>query len=278
MKNYIPKNKLLGNELGRAATPAALKEYNEKRLTGYDNKTVSKMDVAAAKGRDIIANSMFYKVRPDYRYENGKGDVVNTMTEANKLNDEIAKFAPGDEGAKFEAEFKASKKRAYGILNPTQKQKDDKLLRYVDDISKGDYKKYEKDEENYFSKILPNLKKSKKAGTPFESYNKEMNDIDLLFSAADPKEKMEMRKNYKTYDFTKRKFKEDIAKEQILKTPITKPVAATPKPVEVPSVDVGELIKQRADNRAAMEKAQSLKDYGAHGLGHLRLQMQGLDD
>jgi len=107
---------------------------------------------------------------------------------------------------------------------------------------------------------------------------KEMSDLDLIFSAADPKEKMEMRKNYKEYDFTQRKFKADIAKEQILKTPIIKPVPAPQKPVEAPSIDVAELIKQRANSRAATERAQSVKEYGAHGLGHLRLQMRGLDD
>jgi len=105
-----------------------------------------------------------------------------------------------------------------------------------------------------------------------------MNDIDLIFSAADPKEKMEMRKNYKTYDFTKRKFKSDIAKEEILKTPITKPIPAPLKPVEVPRIDVGELIKQRADVRAAREKANIIREFGDKGLGLLRLKFEGLDD
>ena len=65
---------------------------------------------------------------------------------------------------------------------------------------------------------------------------------------------------------------------EILKTPITKPVPAPLKPVEVPRIDVGELIKQRADDRAAREKANIIRDYGAHGLGHLRLKFEGLDD
>ena len=66
--------------------------------------------------------------------------------------------------------------------------------------------------------------------------------------------------------------------EEILKTPISSSPPVPPKPVEVPSVDVRELIKQRANSRAATERAQSVKEYGAHGLGHLRLQMRGLDD
>jgi len=105
-----------------------------------------------------------------------------------------------------------------------------------------------------------------------------MNDIDLIFSAADPKEKMEMRKNYKSYDFTKRKFKADIVKEEILKTPITKPAPAPLKPVEVPRIDVGELIKRRADDRAAREKANIIREFGDKGLGLLRLKFEGLDD
>ena len=105
-----------------------------------------------------------------------------------------------------------------------------------------------------------------------------MSDIDLIFSAADPKEKMEMRKKFKDYDFTKRKFKSDIAKEQILKNPIIKPVAAPQTPIEIPSIDVGELIKQRAYDRAEREKANIIREFGNKGLGLLRLKMEGLDD
>jgi hypothetical protein len=107
---------------------------------------------------------------------------------------------------------------------------------------------------------------------------KKMDDLDLYFSAADPKEKMSMRKRYKDYDFTKRKYKSDIAKEQILKNPITKPVTAPQKHIEVPSIDVGELIKQRANDRAARDKANIIREYGDKGLGLLRLKMEGLDD
>jgi hypothetical protein len=105
---------------------------------------------------------------------------------------------------------------------------------------------------------------------------KKMNDIDILFSAADPKEKMGMRKRYKDYDFTQRKFKADIAKEQILKTPIISPPPVPPKQIQEPRVDVSELIKLRADARAAKDRAKSIEEYGDKGLGQLKLNMDGL--
>ncbi len=193
--------------------------------------------------------------------------------------------------------------------------KDKALLRYVDNVKKNDpatmkmIAEYNPSEPVYNS-VIGKLEMNGKSGPlsdfvkpgdklprvdfglgkpqPFQDTLKnvqrrgkrasKMSDIDLIFSAADPKEKMEMRKNYKDYDFNKRKFKADIVKEEILKTPITKPVPAPLKPVEVPRIDVGELIKQRADDRAAREKANIIRDYGAHGLGHLRLKFEGLDD
>ena len=41
---------------------------------------------------------------------------------------------------------------------------------------------------------------------------------------------------------------------------------------------VGELIKQRADVRAAREKANIIREFGDKGLGLLRLKFEGLDD
>ena len=69
-----------------------------------------------------------------------------------------------------------------------------------------------------------------------------------------------------------------LQKKKLLKTPITKPIPAPRKPVEVPRIDVGELIKQRADVRAAREKANIIREFGDKGLGLLRLKFEGLDD
>ena len=216
----------------------------KKKLVGFNKKNVGALDVASAKGRDILSEHLMYKWDSSSgKFFNGMGKSVDTMIEANKENEEVAKIAPGGEGKQFDEQFKRDKQEAL----------------------KGFYPRVN---DREFRNTLRTVQGKKK----------KLSNIDLLFSAADPKEKMEMRKNYKTYDFSKRKFKEDIAKEEILKTPISSSPPVPPKPVEVPSVDVRELIKQRANSRAATERAQSVKEYGAHGLGHLRLQMRGLDD
>lgn len=187
------------------------------------------------------------------------------------------------------------------------KNNDDKLLKYIDNVAKDDpatmqmIRDYNPHEVKYNS-TLGQFEKDGKRGalsdfikptvdfglgnTPMQDSLKnvqrkgkraqKMNDIDLIFHAADPKEKMEMRKNYKEYDFTQRKFKADIAKEQILKTPIISPPPVPQKPIQQPRVDVSELIRLRADARAAKERAKSIEEYGDKGLGQLKLNMDGL--
>ena len=96
---------------------------------------------------------------------------------------------------------------------------------------------------------------------------KKMNDIDILFSAADPKEKMGMRKRYKDYDFTQRKFKEDIKEVKKVEPNISIPAPIAPTPV--PQQSVGEIIRERAAAREATEKKAYVKRYGNLGLGGL---------
>ena len=192
------------------------------------------------------------------------------------------------------------------------KQNDDKLLKYIDNVANDDpatmqmirdYNPYEikynstlgQFEQNgkrgslsdfvkpgdnvdfglgkpqVFQNVLKNVQNKGKTA-------KKMNDIDLIFSVADPKEKMEMRKNYKEYDFTQRKFKSDIAKEELLKKPIVKPIPVPRKPIQEPRMDVAEIITQRANDRALVERAQSIREYGDKGLGQLKLKMEGLDE
>ena len=211
---YKPTHSNLMKSIGRPDVAKAI-DKNKKKLTGFNNKNVGALDVASAQGRDILSEQLMYKWDSSSgKFFNGSGKSVDTMAEANKLNDETA--------------------------------------------LKGFYPRvHDKEFQNTLRTV--------------QGKKKKLSNIDLLFSGADPKEKMEMRKNYKEYDFSKRKLKEDIVK-------ITEPVVTPPKPVEVQSVDVRELIKQRANDRAAIEKAQSVKEYGSHGLGRLRLQMRGLDD
>ena len=215
------KEKLMGKELAKAATPEALEEYRKSRLFNYiDN--VKKGDPKTMK---MIA-------------EYNPNEV--------KYNSALGQFEKdGKRGALSD------------FVKPT--------------VNFGLDKPQLFDEKAPMQNALKNVQRKGKRA-------KEMSDIDLIFSAADPKEKMEMRKNYKSYDFTKRKFKADIVKEEILKTPITKPVPAPLKPVEVPRIDVGELIKRRADDRAAREKANIIREFGDKGLGLLRLKFEGLDD
>ena len=215
------KEKLMGKELAKAATPEALEEYRKSRLFNYiDN--VKKGDPKTMK---MIA-------------EYNPNEV--------KYNSALGQFEKdGKRGALSD------------FVKPT--------------VNFGLDKPQLFDEKAPMQNALKNVQRKGKRA-------KEMSDLDLIFSAADPKEKMEMRKNYKEYDFTQRKFKADIAKEQILKTPIIKPIPAPQKPIEAPRIDVAELIKQRADNAAFLEKVDSIREYGDTGLGGLKLRIEGLDD
>ena len=44
-----------------------------------------------------------------------------------------------------------------------------------------------------------------------------LNDMDIFYAAADPKEKAELRQSYKDYNFEKKAFKADLYKAQLLK-------------------------------------------------------------
>ena len=193
----------------------------------------------------------------------------------NRLTDYIDKFN-ADDPKVYKAMSDHSDQLHYDSVRG-QFKKGDKvgaLSDFKEQIKQDDFnEQFKKDKQTALKGFYPRVydKEFENTLRTVQGKKKKLSDIDLLFSAADPKEKREMRKNYKEYDFSKRKLKEDIVK-------ITEPVVTPPKPVEVPSIDVGELIKQRANNRAAMEKAQSVRDYGAHGLGHLKLKMEGLDD
>ena len=184
------------------------------------------------------------------------------------------------------------------------KETDDKLLKYIDNVKADDpatmkmLAEYDPNEVKYNS-ALGQFEKDGKRGAlsdfvkPTVNFGldkpqifnekapmqnalknvqrkgmraKKMNDIDILFSAADPKEKMGMRKRYKDYDFTQRKFKEDIKEvKKVEPQTIPAPIAPTP----VPQQSVGEIIRERAAAREATEKKAYVKRYGNLGLGGL---------
>ena len=171
------------------------------------------------------------------------------------------------------------------------KETDDKLLKYIDNVANNDpatmkmiseydpnkikynsargqfqsgdkfgalsdFKDQLKKEDKLFQNILPRLKAGNK--------KKPLTDIDLIFEVASPQEKMGMRKRYKDYDFTQRKLKEDIKK---VEPKITSPAPIAPTPV--PQKSVGEIIRERADAKEAIEKKAYVKRYGNFGLGGL---------
>jgi len=154
------KEKLLGKELAKAATPAALEEYRENKLFKYiDN----------VKNDDPATMKMIAEYDPNavkYNSALGQFQKGNKVGPLSDFKDDLKK----DDD--FNERFKQDKERAYQELKtPT-----------------------------LYKNIFPLGKKKK------------LSDLDLMFVAADPREKMQMRKNYKDYDFTQRQFKEDIPK------------------------------------------------------------------
>jgi len=154
------KEKLLGKELAKAATPAALEQYKEDRLLNYiDN----------VKNDDPATMKMIAEYDPNavkYNSALGQFQKGNKVGPLSDFKDDLKK----DDD--FNERFKQDKERAYQELKtPT-----------------------------LYKNIFPLGKKKK------------LSDLDLMFVAADPREKMQMRKNYKDYDFTQRQFKEDIPK------------------------------------------------------------------
>ena len=176
---YKPTHSNLMKSIGRPDVAKAL-DKNKKRLTGSNNKNVGALDVASAQGRDILSEQLMYKWDSSSgKFFNGQGKSVDTIAEANKSNDEVALFAPGNEGKEFEAQFKRDKQTAL----------------------KGFYPRvHDKEFENTLRKV--------------QGKKKKLSDIDLQFSAADPKEKAGMRRRYSDYNFDQRKFKEDIKKSE----------------------------------------------------------------
>lgn len=181
-KYTAPTHSNLMKSIGRPDVAKAL-DKNKKKIVGVNKKTVGALDVAAAEGRDILAEQLNYKWDSSSgKFFNGSGKSVDTMAEANKSNDEVALFAPGGEGKQFQEQFKRDRQTAL----------------------KGFYPKpYERLYEN----TLRNIQGKKKKPS----------DLDLMFEVADIKDKAGMRRRYKDYNFDKREFKEDIKKTEPVK-------------------------------------------------------------
>jgi len=112
----------------------------------------------------------------------------------------------------------------------------------------------------------------------YPGVKKQLSDIDLFYEASDPKEKSEWRKEVPEYNFDRRKFKKDLAREELLKmpidtsflTPFEKP-EVTQEKSRVPQEDIGEYIKRRANERLQKERDSYIKSYGVHGIANLKI-------
>ena len=103
---HKPTTSDLMKEIGRPDAAAAI-DIVTKKITGFNNKTVGALDVASAECRDILSEQLMYKWDSSSgKFFNGNGKSVDTMAEANKLNDETAIVAPGNEGKKFQEQYK----------------------------------------------------------------------------------------------------------------------------------------------------------------------------
>ena len=126
------------------------------------------------------------------------------------------------------------------------------------------------------------------------------NDLDLMYYAADPREKANMRKEFKgRYNFNTGKFVENTMtpftdafqrvvnkkydeppKQEVKQTssildlPEKSPQKAQPKVEE----DVETIVKRLSDERANRERQQIIKTYGDGGLAAALLQQKGLLD
>lgn len=78
-----------------------------------------------------------------------------------------------------------------------------------------------------FENVIDNLQNRGKPKNKINNRRKP-NNMDILYSASTPREKAEMRKRYKDYDFIKKAFKEDLKKVATLSAP---PMTFSPLPV-----------------------------------------------
>ena len=105
--DHKPTTSDLMKEIGRPDVAKAIDKITKKKITGYDNKKVGALDVASAQSRDILSEQLMYKFDASTgKFFNGNGQSVNSMAEANKLNDETAIVAPGGEGKQFQEQYK----------------------------------------------------------------------------------------------------------------------------------------------------------------------------
>ena len=111
----------------------------------------------------------------------------------------------------------------------------------------------------------------------YPGVKKQLSDLDLFYEVADPKEKAQYRRDHPDYNFVRRRFKKDLAREELLKTKIdtnivnAKPEVKPQDKPEVPKETIEEYIKRRANERLQKERDSYIKSYGVHGIANLKI-------
>jgi len=238
-----------------------MRNYNKEKLTDKDKALLRYVD--NVKNDDPATMKMIAEYDPYGKKNKRSPDVYEISEQLNKFrakNDQLPTY--NSTLGTFE---KGDKRGPLSTFKET----------LAADQKAADYEKIlEKDYRE--GKIFSNAINRMKIKGP-KNNKRRLNDMDIFYAAADPKEKAELRKSYKDYNFEKKAFKADLYKAQLLK-PIV-PNKVEPKvEIEEPPIDVRKLIEDRARAAAEIKRQQIVKDLGDKGLGNLRLKMEGLDE
>ena len=243
------------------------------------------------------------------RFSNVQGDEVNTAKEAIELNKELdAAFS--DKPQQLELPFNKPK-----IDKPADVETMNKALNKYrlpndqiptnDNTSREFQSSINKPKPKYRFNLAEDGKDNVPTPKPSKFIDRKTgkfrgNDLDLMYYAADPREKANMRKEFKgRYNFNTGKFVENTMtpftdafqrvvnkkydeppKQEVKQTssildlPEKSPQKAQPKVEE----DVETIVKRLSDERANRERQQIIKTYGDGGLAAALLQQKGLLD
>ena len=228
-----------------------MKKYNT--LSGMPqiqfNKGEKKFEAMNPKDDKVVESMYGTYVKPKSKQRLARDNPPNSIEEYNKQQKEIKYNADrgifvqdGKPGALTDhidfrlAEANYGDPETFGMTVPEYQKEKAKVKKYLAE-AKGYNKPLRK-----FTDILD--KRKRKTAK---------NDLDLYYSASTPKEKAQMRKQFKTYNFNKKMFKEDvkpILEYEIPSVPF--PINALPEPkIDEAKIrrEVEEIVKQRARPR-----------------------------
>ena len=240
------------------------------------------------------------------KFYNKLGDNVNTAAEAIELNQTLDKaFAPKPKPQQLELPFKKDEPADVNTINKTL----NKYRLPHDQLPTLDNKPREFQSNKPKPKYRFNLAEDGKDNIPTPKPSKFIdrktgkfkgNDLDLMYYAADPREKANLRKEFKgRYNFNTGKFventmtpftdafqrvlnkkydeppkQEEKQTSSILDLPKSSPQKAQPKVEEDLSITIARLAKERADR----ERSNFIKQFGDSGIAAAMLEQKGLLD